>query len=368
MNAADTTAYTTLSRDDYCSPEVFARERRHIFHAGWFYVCHTDGLPAGHRRVFDVAGESVIVARDVDGTLHAHANVCRHRGAQLCDPDAGCATKGAIRCPYHAWTYGLDGALRATPRVDDDFDRGALGLWSLHAAAWNGLIFVSLAPQPPPFEEWLHESSPWLAQFAEIDLAGLVIGARTEATVRSNWKILVENYEECLHCAVVHPELVELIPIYRTGQVVDPARPDGSVSLAEGVGGLTPDGRSTLTMLPGTPADQVNTYRGAAVFPNVLLDVTASAASLTSMFPVAADTTVVVAEYLFTAADAGTPGFDPAPVVDFNELVGRQDFDVCERVQRGVASHAFTTGFLTQKDALVVEFIEQYRTTLAAAT
>ena len=85
------------------------------------YVCHVDCLPAGHRTVVDVAGESVIVARDVDGTLHAYANVCRHRGAQLCDPDPdGCAAKGAIRCTYHAWTYGLDGALRATPRVDDE--------------------------------------------------------------------------------------------------------------------------------------------------------------------------------------------------------------------------------------------------------
>src|SRR5262245_6040365 len=120
---------TTLTRDDYCSPAVFATEQRRIFHAGWFYAFHIDALPAGHRRVVDVAGERVIVMRDRDGVLHACANVCRHRGSRLCEPVDSAAERGSIRCPYHAWTYGLDGSLLATPRVDDDLDWSTLGLW-----------------------------------------------------------------------------------------------------------------------------------------------------------------------------------------------------------------------------------------------
>jgi phenylpropionate dioxygenase-like ring-hydroxylating dioxygenase large terminal subunit len=109
MNGEDT---TTLGRDDYCSPAVFAAERHRLFDRGWFYACHADSLPARHRRVVDVVGESTIVARDANGVLHAHANVCRHRGSRLCEAaEGGAPTAGAIRCPYHSWTYSLDGAL-----------------------------------------------------------------------------------------------------------------------------------------------------------------------------------------------------------------------------------------------------------------
>jgi Rieske 2Fe-2S family protein len=318
---------TTLDRDDYWSPEVFAAEQRTIFHAGWFYACHTDSLPAGHRRVVDVAGESVIVARDVDGALHAHANVCRHRGAQLCDPDpAGCADKGAIRCPYHAWTYGLDGGLRATPRVDDELDRDALGLWRHHAAEWNGMIFVSVASQPPSLDDWMARHTDWNEVFAELALSELKVGARTVNHVDANWKIVMENYQECLHCAVVHPELVDLIPIYRTGNVVDDSRTDGAVSLTHGSNSFTLDGTS-----------------------------------ITALFPNGPTSTTVIAEYLFAAGDVAAEGFDPTDVVEFNELVGRQDYDVCERVQRGVRSSAFSTGVLTAKDRYVVDFVAHYR-------
>jgi Rieske 2Fe-2S family protein len=359
----------TLTRDDYCAESVFATERARIFHRGWFYACHIDALPPGHRRVVDVVGESVILSRDVDGSVHAHANVCRHRGSQLCDPSPdGTAEKGAIRCPYHAWTYGLDGSLRATPRVDDaDLDRSQLGLWSHHADTWNGLVFVSLAPRPVPLSGWLSEHTPWLAEFEELALDTLVIGARTEAVVRANWKIILENYEECLHCSVVHPELVDLIPVYRTGNVLDPDREDEGVELADGGNSFTLDGTSTLSLLPGMRPEHANLYRGAGVFPNVMLDITGTSASLTALFPVDAATTVVVAEYLFNRDDAASPDFDPSAIIEFNELVGTQDFDVCERVQRGVASASFTSGRLTEKDKLVADFVAQYRTILAAA-
>jgi Rieske 2Fe-2S family protein len=354
---------STLTGEDYWSLDVFAAEQRTIFHAGWIYACHTDSLPAGHRRVVDLAGESVIVARDVDGRLHAHANVCRHRGSQLCDPTAE-AAKGAIRCPYHAWTYGLDGELRATPRVDDAIDRSALGLWPRHVDEWNGMIFVSVAAEPPALNEWLHTHSSWIDQFEALPLGELRVGARTRSVVRANWKIVMENYQECLHCAVVHPELVDLVPIYRTGNVVDPSRQDGAVSLTEGSNSFTLDGTSQLSVLPGIAPELLNAYRGATVFPTVMLDVTATSASITALYPSAPDSTTVIAEYLFAAADVAAAGFDPAAVVDFNELVGRQDYEVCERVQRGVASSAFTTGVLTEKDRLVVDFISHYRTTV----
>lgn len=348
----------TLGTDDYCSAEVFDLERRTIFHAGWMYACHVDGLPPGTRRVVDVAGESVVVTRDRDGDVRAFANVCRHRGARLCERAASEPVVGSIRCAYHSWTYGLDGALLATPRVDDDFDRSAVGLWPYHAEIWNGMVFVSVAASPPPLTSWLFEHSPSLATFADIPVGEFAIGTRTETVVSANWKILVENYAECLHCAVVHPELVDLVPVYRSGNVIDPDREDGAVDFAPGRTAFTLAGTSDLAVLPGV--DPTPEYDGVAVFPNLFFDLTPTVLALTALFPTAPDETVVVAEYLFDAADVARPDFDPSGEVEFNELVGAQDNEVCELVQRGVSSRAFTSGGLTAKDEFVTEFVRRY--------
>jgi Rieske 2Fe-2S family protein len=347
----------TLTSADYCDPAVFELDRARIFRAGWMYVCHVDGVPPGTRRVFDIAGESVIVTRDKAGQVHAFANVCRHRGSELC-PTGAAATRGNLRCGYHAWTYALDGELVATPRVDDDFDRSAYGLWPRHADVWNGLVFVSVADQPPSLTSWIEQWTPTALEFADIPVADYRLGARTEAVVHANWKILVENYNECLHCAVVHPELVDVIPLYRSGHVVDPSRSDDIVDLKPGARALTADGSTMLSPLPGiSPAAE---YSGLAFFPNLEFDVTPTALALTSLFPVAADRTVVVAEYLFAADDVARADFDPSPEIDLNELVGGQDFAVCEMVQRGVSSPAFAGGGLTHKDRYVTEFVERY--------
>ena len=347
----------TLTSADYSSPEVFELDRQRIFHAGWMYVCHIDGVPVGTRRAFDIAGESVIVSRDRDGQVRAFGNVCRHRGSQLCPVGSEAAT-GSIRCQYHAWTYGLDGALLATPRVDDDFDRGDYGLWPHHAEVWNGMIFVSVAKEPPSLVDWLERWTPGLHEFDEVPVADYRLGARTETVVAANWKILIENYNECLHCAVVHPELVDVIPIYRTGHVVDPERDDDVVDLRQGATALTLDGETHLSTLPGISGSPE--YSGLAFFPNVEFDLTPTNLALTSLFPIAADKTLVVAEYLFAADDVDRSDFDPSPEVDFNELVGAQDFEVCEMVQRGVSSRAFAGGGLTAKDAYVTEFVARY--------
>lgn len=363
-NTAERSLRPTLASAYYCSSAVFELDRRRIFHRGWMYVCHLDGIPAGTKRVFDVAGQSVVLTRDVDGQLHVFANVCRHRGAELCDRAMTTATKGSIRCQYHAWTYGLDGALRATPRVDDEFDRSQYGLWRYRVEAWNGLVFVALAADPPPLERWLADLSPSTASFADLPVASYRIGARTETTVAANWKIIVENYAECLHCAVVHPELVDLIPLYQTGDVVDPGDPSAPVSFAAGRTAFTPSGTTTLSVLPGL--DGTPEYDGVAIFPNAFFDLTPTVLSLTAIFPLAADRSLVVGEYLFHPDDVARPDFDPTPEVELNELVGAQDYVVCEMVQRGVSSRAFTSGALTRKDAYVADFVHRYLDTLGA--
>lgn len=356
--AEQTMLVPTLSSADYVADSVFELERERIFHAGWLYACHIDGLPVGTRRVVDVAGESVVLTRDLDGSVHAFANTCRHRGAELCDRSATCATKGSIRCSYHSWVYGLDGALVATPRVDDEFDRGAYGLWAYHAGVHNGMVFVSVSADPVPLAAWLSQWTPHLSTFDRLPVSTYRLGARTEAVVQANWKIIVENYAECLHCAVVHPELVDVIPLYRSGHVVDPDEPLAPVRFADGHLAFTRTGHTELSVLPGL--DGAPEYDGVAIFPNLFFDLTPTVLALTAIFPIAPDRSLVVGEYLFSPTDVERDDFDPSPEVDFNELVGAQDYVVCEMVQRGVSSKAFVSGGLTAKDAAVAEFVERY--------
>lgn len=367
-NSIATDVTPTLGRDDYCSPQVFEIERRRIFHRGWMYVGHVATVPAGARRVVDVAGESVIVTRARDGRLHAFANVCRHRGSQLCEAAHSAAAPldeqletGSIQCPYHAWTYSLDGRLLSTPRVErHEVDREQFGLWEHRIDEWNGLIFVSLNSSAPPLGEWLAVHGDSLDQFVDIPLGELSLVRTTVAEVAANWKIIIENYQECLHCPVVHPELVERIPLYQSGAVIDPDRDDWGVELAGRAVGLSLAPDADLPVIPGVNDDDSRLYRGAAVFPNVLVDVVGNAVVLTTLLPVAPDHTIVVGEYLFAPGVTPDSGHDIDSAIDFNELVGRQDNAVCEAVQRGVASKSFTRGVLTEKDSLVAAFDVHY--------
>src|SRR5690242_14412890 len=147
---------TTLSGFDYTAPDIFELERERIFFRGWYYLGRDDELrEAGDLSEYDVAGESIIVVRGTDGVLRGFYNVCRHRGSRLCEPGSG-RVRSAIKCPYHAWSYALDGRLIGTPMVgEDEVDRSTLGLWPVTVDTWAGFLFVNFAEDPEPLLDWL---------------------------------------------------------------------------------------------------------------------------------------------------------------------------------------------------------------------
>ncbi|MDP2289611.1 MAG: aromatic ring-hydroxylating dioxygenase subunit alpha [Actinomycetota bacterium] len=351
----------TLTRADYLSDEIYELERTRIFHGGWMLAARADRLQPGNRTVVELAGESVLLTRDLDGQLHALANVCRHRGARLCDQhtDTG---QGSLMCPYHAWTYALDGRLIATPHLDnDDIDKAAFPLWAYHVREWQGFVFVSLAKQPPDFEAWMTLHCSELVALERFGFGGLVVAVTTTCDIEANWKIIVENYQECLHCTRVHPELVELVPVYRTGWVTDHARADGGVTLSHGYSMAATD--TSLPILPGIGGIDAQSYFGGTIFPNGFIDVTGTSAIVSTLFPKGPTRTTMTMEFMFAPETIAAPGFDPTPVVEFNELVAAQDNMVCERVQQGVSSLAFTHGVLSPKDDLVINFVQHYLAT-----
>ena len=353
----------TLTRDDYTSDEVYQAERERIFFATWMYAGRAEqAATPGDFFTVDLAGESLIVTRNAEGELRAFYNVCRHRGSLICEEPRG-HTKAVFQCPYHAWCYDLDGALVATPRVGrDEVDRAALPLRRVHVDEWMGFVFVSLAATPAaPLTDTLDAHYDTPLRFADFGLDQLRTGFRTESLVEANWKILVENYDECLHCPIVHPELVEAVPTYKLGMTFDPARTDGGVALATGGNSYSDDPRARRTLLPGLSEEQAGSIFGAQVFPTMFLDIAGSNAVVTRLAPEGPRRTRVHSEYLFMPEELAEPGFDPAPVVDFCELVAHQDYVVSERVQRGVESRSFTHGVYPDKDEYVHQFNEYYR-------
>jgi Rieske 2Fe-2S family protein len=357
----------TLPGRDYCAPDIYELERERIFFRHWCYVARDEDLAEpGDFLTVDLAGESIVVVRGKDGALRGFYNVCRHRGSRICDDEVG-HMRGAIKCPYHAWSYSFEGALIGTPMVaKDEIDRASYGLWPVAVDTWAGFLFVSLADDPEPLRDSLAAQSQSPLPFERFGpLAELRLGHRTVSEVAANWKILVENYNECLHCPTVHPELVAVVPAYKRGEVLEDGRDDGGVVLADGGTSFTRSAHSTIPVMPGFDEREATSLYGASIFPNMFLDISGTSTIATCLRPRGPEHTTVVTEYLFRPEVVEGPGFDPGEIVEFSELVAHQDYAVCERVQKGVRSRAFTHGVYAEKDALPYEFNQRY---LAART
>src|SRR5437762_3355569 len=183
----------TLPGRYYAAPDVFALEQERIFARHWICVGRDATLAApGDYFVVEIAGESIIVLRDQSGERHAYYNVCRHRGTRLCEQPTGRLSE-TIQCPYHAWTYALDGRLLGAPSTSDlaGFNKADWPLFPVATAVWEGFVFINLAEQPEPFEQ---EWAPLLGKFSRFNLPNLKVGRTIEYDVQANWKLLLQNY------------------------------------------------------------------------------------------------------------------------------------------------------------------------------
>lgn len=192
----------SLDRLFYTSQSVYELDLVNVWCESWLWAGHVSQVEnVGDYFLFEFGTESIIVVRDEQGEIRAHTNVCRHRGSRVCQTESGNAKR--FTCPYHAWTYGLDGVLRIGRMMGDDFDPSSYRLWPVHVFAFQGLIFVSLAEEPPALEPALKKLEPLVAPFG---LAQTKIAHKTSYRVPANWKLTVENYLECYHCAPSHKE------------------------------------------------------------------------------------------------------------------------------------------------------------------
>lgn len=338
----------TLPGRFYWDPDLYRIESEQIFARLWTCVGLAASLPQpGDFLTAEVAGEPLLVVRGQDGELRAFLNVCRHRGARLCTESSGHLQGSIIQCPYHAWSYALDGRLIGAPNLRDTpgFAPEAFGLHSVSLAVWHGLIWVNLSPEPPPLDTQLEasilERFGERETFARYQVGELAIGASITYDVAANWKLLVENFMECYHCAVVHPELSRLVPSFRAGY----AYQEGiGATFAEGVETLTLNGRRTRPLLPGLRPEDDRKYYGLVLRPNVFVNLHPDYVLIHRLEPQGPDRTRVVCDWLFAPEVVAAPDFDPSDAVEFWDLVNRQDWAMCERCQLSMRSRAYAAG------------------------
>ncbi|PWI41679.1 aromatic ring-hydroxylating dioxygenase subunit alpha [Streptomyces sp. ICBB 8177] len=338
----------TLPGGHYTSPEVFAAEQRAIFEAMWFCAVRaTDLAVPGAYRTVTVGRESVLLVRGRDGRARAFLNVCRHRGARLCAEESG-EVRRAFQCPYHAWTYDLTGRLTAAPNLTrmPDVDRTAFGLAGVAVREWLGYVWVCLADEPPSFEEQVvGEVVTRLGDAASIEryaVEGLAVGRRITYDVRANWKLVVENFMECYHCATIHPELTEVLPEFADGYAAQYYVGHGA-EFGEGVEGFTVDGSAGLERIPTVAPDQDRRYYAITIRPQVFVNLVPDHVIVHRMFPLAPDRTVVECDWLYLP-EVVAEGRDLRRSVELFDRVNRQDFAACERCQPGMSSRLYEAG------------------------
>ncbi len=351
---------TMLPAAAYTSAEVLAWEQRHLFAETWTCVGRVadvsgeqTGAPVRQRALR--VGDVPVLLTFTDATPRAFANTCRHRGHELLTQDAT-STHQSVVCPYHGWNYRLDGSLRVAPefREAPGFRPEEHPLVELPVGVWHGWLFVHAGRSldegaATTFEEHIGALDDVLTPYSPADL---VLGDRHTYTVAANWKVLTENYHECYHCPLIHPELCRVSPPSSGDNYDLPgAWVGGSMDLRDGMATMSVTGESSGVPIPGADPARVE-YVG--LFPNLLISAHPDYVMAHRLVPQAPDRTWVECSWYFTAAE---PPVDPAYAVDFWDLTNRQDWAACESVQRGLASPHFRPGPLAPTEDAVHQLV-----------
>jgi choline monooxygenase len=335
----------------YTDPEVFRLEQERIFRSTWQYVGHTGQL--GSYFTGRAGSIPVVVTRDRDGVLRGFVNVCRHRGFTVARGDG---TRETLQCGYHAWTYGLDGSLRAAPRSDSesDFDRAELGLRPVQVDRWGPFVFVNPDLDAPSLADALRDLPERVAA-AGVDVDGLAFRQRAESSLEANWKVVSENFLECYHCAVAHPSFSAMVDVAPDAYGLEVGE-----TFSTQLGPLRENGRNAYD-----PAGEVPRGQFHFLWPNLVINILPGRPNLSlgPVLPVTPLRTDRLLDYFF-AADAGDAWIED--MLAFDDQVGSEDRELVEGVQRGVAAGVIERGrLMTGAEVLIADFQRRVEEALA---
>jgi Rieske 2Fe-2S family protein len=350
----------TLAGRYYTSEELLAEENERVFGRGWICIGREESIAEpGAYQLASIAGESIIVLRDRSGTVRAFYNVCRHRGTRLCSVERGRLSE-TIQCPYHAWTYRLDGRLVGAPHMSETpgFDMGDYPLHPAAISSWEGFLFVSLARGPEPFDRAF---APVAGRFARWNLAALRTVRRIEYDVKANWKLILQNYSECLHCPTIHPELSTKLP-YTSGanDLVEGAFLGGYMEIKAPNESATISGRACAIPLGDLTGDDQRRAYYYTLFPTMMLSLHPDYAVFYTVWPVSARASRVVCEWMVNPAAPEQPGYNIADAEEFWDRTNRQDWNICEQSQQGVGSRVYAPGPYSPRESIPAAWDREY--------
>ncbi len=369
----------SLPADAYFDPRQYARELQRIWYRNWVYVGRSSDVARARAfRTFELGDQRLLLVRDDRGVLRGFHNTCRHRGAALCRESGGIFPTVNIVCPYHAWTYNLQGELLRTSSKSraSGFEIADFPLYKINVKEWNGFIFVALTETPPPFEKSFDVPVDRLDAWP---LEELVVGHVLLKTVQCNWKVFWENYNECLHCPGVHPQLSKLVPIYGRGLLEerdDPewrahaadADPKFKGGLRRGAASWSLDGNAAGTPFPGlSDEDRRAGHIYMTNLPSIFLVGHVDYVRVVRLLPLGPEVTELRVEYLFSPRTLVDPRFDLRNIVEFANLVMTEDAQVCELNQMGLRAGPHARGVLMPEEYVIRQFHQWLQAELARA-
>lgn len=363
----------SLASSTYIDNDWYQAEQTRIWAKNWIYVGRDNDLPASSMRRITIAGQNLILVKDKSGETRCFFNSCRHRGSELCTVDERPLTSRLIVCPYHQWSFDLSGALVRTPFVSEtsDFNKQDHGLFPVHIKLWNGFLFVCLSEAPPDFalipDLGVKALDNW-------PMDKLVTGHKLVKELNCNWKIFWENYNECLHCPGIHPELSEMVPIYGRGYMAEnedpnwsPQSPVKNSTLKAGARTWSMDGALCGSEFPDlTEEESLRGQTFVTLLPTMFIVAHRDYVRTVRLTPLGPERTELTAEWLFLPETLSAPDFNLANVVDFASLVLIQDGIACEMNQRGLRRDRSVEGTLMPQEYEVFRFQQWVRNQMNA--
>jgi Rieske 2Fe-2S family protein len=370
----------SLEQPFYTSQEIFEVEIQHIWKKYWLFAGTTADIPKpGDYFTYQVNNDSIIIIRGNNGEVHAHYNTCRHRGSLICLEEKGHAPK--LICPYHQWVFDKDGKLLKARLMPDDFDRSSYGLHPVHVEVANGFIFISLADTPPDFSQVLHDYAPFLEPY-KINEARVAYKKRYQ--LRTNWKLIAENFRECYHCGPAHPEYCSAVVGANLRESVDEVLAERRVAwqqkglavdtvefkddsfhfairypLRPGVESYSLDGKSVAKPM-GAHRDFDAGVLGLVVYPNFWMDAVSDYMWTMRVTPLSPSKCLVDLAWLVDKSAIEGVDYQIDRLTEFWKVTGEQDWELCENNFRGVESSHYQPGPYAPVEADVAKFVEWY--------
>ncbi len=367
----------TLPSHTYFDADHYERELAAIWYRNWVYLCRAKSLEKpGSYRTFDLGTQQILLLRDEEGRLRAFHNTCRHRGSRLCRAEEGRFTAKRIVCPYHRWTYSLQGKLLRTSSLacPEGFDSEDFPLYDVAVADWGGFVFINLAgDEGPSLEQSFDRAS---ARLDHWPLEDLIVGHSFRKILQCNWKLFWDNFNECLHCPGVHPELSNLVPIYGRALIAerdDPRwreyaaldDPKFKEGLRHDAATWSMDGQAHGETFQGLSDEERRAGQSfATILPSMYVVAHVDYVRVIRLRPIGPEQTELVAQWLFPPETLADAAFDPANIVEFATLVMEQDAEACALNQRGLHSLRHDKGVLMPEEYIVKWFQDWVRTEL----